>query len=681
MVMYRWNGDVLTEWKQLQDKMDILKKEWNTFMQSGKLSLEGNVAPEIFSSWQRCRDRGMNPYDEAIPVLPAKELKKRLEANKRLIETIRPIVQETAGSIKDTGYRIDLYDKNLYLLMRFGKKIQAGDNERREVVLGESHQEKDVGTTATNLAALLEKPVQIMSFEHYRAALHDLTCISVPLMNQAGKLIAVLTVEGYCWPMHKHTMGLLIALKYSIEYRLSQNISRDLQLPTKINEEIIEMIDNAVTVVDGSGKILLSNKKADRMMNIGWKNVIGFSCENVWGPRNPFLEVLQSKKQITGRETIFEVDSKPQHFIGDVKPIFGDDGKLEGAIGVFRDANNGSITVSQNKFRAHYTFENLVGESEELKKAIRLAKETADMHNNVLIQGESGTGKELFAQSIHNESQYSNGPFVAVNCSAIPHSLLESELFGYEPGSFTGAKKEGGVGKFEQAVGGTIFLDEINSMSLDMQAKILRVIQNKTITRIGGAGEIPVNVRIIAATNVDLWQMVKKEEFREDLYYRINVISIHIPPLRERAGDVELLIEYLLFKLSNQLKRQIEIDDAAVQILKNYDWPGNVRELENVLERSWVLAKTNNSRVITLKEVCSYRGIEEILNEQEAWATKEITQEPVHEGGTSLNMMESEIIRNALTKNKGNIYATAQQLGIARNTLYRKIKRYQINVK
>jgi transcriptional regulator with PAS, ATPase and Fis domain len=678
MALYRWHGNVLTEWTQLQDKMDSTKKEWDTFMRLGRLSPEGKLAPEIFSSWQRCRDRGMNPHDDTIPVLSREELESRLAANKKLIELMRPVLQETADSIKDSGFQMDLYDRDLYLLMRFGKKIREGDNERREVIPGECHKEKCVGTTSTNLAALLEKPMQVVAFEHYRTIYHDLTCISVPIMNQARKLIFVLTVEGWSWPLHKHTMGLLTALKYSIEYRLSQNPRHDLEFPAKINHEVIELIEDAVVVVDGNGKISLSNKKADKCINTGWKSVTGFSCETVWGPRNPFLEVLKRKTPISSRDVILEVDAKPKNFMGTVKPILGDDGKLEGAIGVFKDLNcikNGK--AQSGKPRAHYTFENLVGESTALKKAVQLAKETANMHNNVLIQGESGTGKELFAQSIHNESQYCNGPFVAVNCSAIPHFLLESELFGYEPGAFTGAKKEGGIGKFEQAAGGTIFLDEINSMSLDMQAKILRVIQNKTITRIGGTEDIPVNVRIIAATNADLWQMVKKEEFREDLYYRINVISIYVPPLRERTGDIELLIEYLLFKLSNHLKQQIEIDYAAVEVLKNYSWPGNVRELENVLERSWVLARSNNSRIITLKEVCSYRGIEENLRQPEP-IEQMMPVPPANASGGSLNEVENEMIKKALAANRGNILATAQQLGIARNTLYRKIKRYDI---
>lgn len=677
MAMYRWNGDVLTEWKILQDNMDFKKKEWDSFMKTGNLCMDSNLSLEISSSWRRCRDQGLDPYDDVAKVLRTEELKERQGRYKKIIDAIRPVLQETADEIIDSGYQIDFYDKDLYLLMRFGKKIQSGDSERRIVSLGESSNEKDVGTTSTNLSALLGRPIQLIAFEHYRTLYHDLTSCSVPLMNQEGKLIAILTIEGWCWPLHKHTMGLLVALKHCIENRLSQNVRRDLEFPAVINRKLIEMFDYPVVIVDSNGKITLSNEKADKTINAGWKSVIGFSTETIWGPRNPFSEVLKSKRAISNREIILEIGSSSKNFIATISPLVGNDGKPEGAVGIFKESGKQNTNEKRRHNRAYYTFDNIVGESHAIKKAIQLARETSRMHNNVLIQGESGTGKEIFAQAIHNESPYRDGPFVVVNCSAIPHALLESELFGYESGAFTGAKKDGSTGKFEQAAGGTIFLDEINSMSLDMQAKILRVIQNKSITRIAGNGEIPVDVRIIAATNVDLWQLVKKEEFREDLYYRINVIAVQIPPLRERVGDVELIIDYLIFKMSNQLKQQVEIDQAAINLLKNYSWPGNVRELENVLERSWVHARTNGSDTITLKEVCSYRGIEECEDQLQ---NAEISEKATKISPKMFNKAESEIIYKALESNKGNIFATANQLGIARNTLYRRMKKYGIEI-
>lgn len=669
MSMYQWNGDVLTEWKRLQDKLDASKNEWESFMRTGKIMNESSLSPEILSSWQRCKDRGLNPYDEGATILSQQQLEQRLEKNKFLIDTARPILQETAGSIHDSGYRVDLYDRDLYLLCRFGKKLNEGDVERRTAVLGESHQEKDTGTTSTNLTALLGKPITVMAYEHYKTRYQSLTCVSAPIMKQNGDLLAVLTVEGFIWPLHKHTMALLIALVDSIESKLRQNVRFEAVLQNKLNHYFMDMMDMAVVFVDGNGKIRMANKESYKTILEGWNNAVGFSCENIWGYRTPIFDVIQGKKPMSNR-VIFQGGKK---YIVDITPFIDNKGKVQGVVVtskriVRNERVNAGVSTS-------YTFENISGVSEEIKQAIRLARETATMDNNVLITGESGTGKELFAQSIHNASCYSNGPFIVVNCSAIPNSLLESELFGYEGGAFTDAKKGGDMGKFESAAGGTIFLDEINSMSLDMQAKILRVIQNKAIMRIGGKEEIPINVRVIAATNVDLWQMVKRGEFREDLYYRLNVISINVPPLRDRSGDIKILINDILSKLSNKLKQDIQIEMKAMKILEAYSWPGNVRELENVIERSWVIARTNNSSIITEKEVLSYEGI---ADEKRNSTSKNHAENNDESDENTWDSVEKALIIKTIEEKNGNIQATAKQLGIARNTLYRKMKKYGI---
>jgi transcriptional regulator with PAS, ATPase and Fis domain len=681
MSTYSWQNFVLVEWQQLQEKIESTKKEWETFMQGGNLGEHSCIAPEIWSSWQRCRDRNMNPYDDSKVVLSVQELKKRLDDNKNIIETLKPIVNEIMDTIKDSGYKIDFFDKDLYLLVRFGKKTNEGERRKKEPVPGESHKEKDVGTNATNMAALLEKPVQLVSYEHFRTYYHDLTCVGVPIMDKDDKLIGVLSIVGYCWPLHKHTMGALISIKRLVELKLNSLNRKEVEGPNILNRELLELIDSPVVVVDDDSKIVAVNSLASNTLLNGWASAIGFTSGTLWGDSDPFWEVLKSKKHVKNKQLITNQNGKNIIYTYNINPVIGPSGKCLGAIGIFKDKNinhrsNGDSSAS----RAYYTFDSIVGTSPAIKRAIKLAKETASLDNNVLILGESGTGKELFTQAIHNASTFSAGPFVAVNCSAIPNSLLESELFGYEGGSFTGAKKDGAPGKFELAKGGTIFLDEINSMSLDMQAKLLRVLQNKAIVRIGGSKEIPVNIRIIATSNVDLWELVQQGEFREDLYYRINVISITIPPLRQRENDIILLIDYILDRMSSRVGELITIDEEATEALCSYHWPGNVRELENVLERSWVIAKTNNSNKITLREVLEYRGIrEEILKPAER--TEFLSSPARSDRDTSketLEYQESQSIREALIVNKGNVKATAEQLGVSRNTLYRKMKKYNI---
>jgi len=680
MSTYSWQNFVLVEWQALQEKIESTKKEWETFMQGGSSGDHSRIAPEILSSWQRCRNRNMNPYDDSTDILSDKELKKRLNDNKILIEIIKPIVHEIMDTIKDSGYKIDFYDKDLYLLVRFGKKTNESERRRKELIPGESHKEIYVGTNATNMAALLEKPVQLVAYEHFRTYYHDLTCVGVPIMDKNDRLIGVLSITGYCWPLHKHTMGALISIKRLVELKLSGLYQPEIEEPGLLSRELLETIEDPAVVVDNDSKITAVNSIASSTLLNGWASAIGFTSGTVWGDSDPFWEVLKLKKHVRNKQFITKQGGNNTIYAYNINPIIGQNGKCLGAIGVFKDKQikqdrTGNPPVS----RAYYNFDSIVGDSPIMHRAINLAKETASLDNNVLILGESGTGKELFTQAIHNASTFSAGPFVAVNCSAIPNALLESELFGYEGGSFTGAKKEGAPGKFEMAKGGTIFLDEINSMSMDMQTKLLRVLQNKSIVRIGGDKEISVDIRIIAAANIDLWELVQKGEFREDLYYRINVISITIPPLRQREGDISLLIDNILDRMSSRLGDIITIDEEASKALCSYHWPGNVRELENVLERSWVIARTNNSNKISLRELVEYRGIREAILERTDYEEKPICmqKEDVSRKET-LEYQECQSIIEALAENRGNVKAAAQQLGISRNTIYRKLKKYDI---
>ncbi|HZK72157.1 MAG TPA: sigma 54-interacting transcriptional regulator, partial [Clostridia bacterium] len=480
-----------------------------------------------------------------------------------------------------------------------------------------------------------------------------------------------------------HTMGALIAIKRLIEVKLDSSSKYELELPGIINKELMEIIEDGVVVVDNDSKILAVNRNASDSILDGWNSVIGFTTGTVWGENDPFWEVLRMKKPITNKSFVYKSINSNSIFNCNISPIIGINGKCLGAIGIFKDKHisENNIKGVNNVARAYYNFDSIVGNSDSIKWAIKLARETASRDNNVLILGETGTGKELFAQAIHNASPFSAGPFLAVNCSAIPNQLLESELFGYEGGSFTGAKKTGSPGKFEMAKGGTIFLDEINSMSSDMQAKILRVLQNKTVVRIGGDKEISVNIRIIAASNTDLWGLVQQNQFREDLYYRINVISIIIPPIRKRGNDIDLLIDNIIDRMSARLGEIISIEEGARLVLRSHSWPGNVRELENVLEKGWVIARTNNSDVITHRELQELKGREERVQ----IVTDDYSEKNNHIKNTikqtnDLENVECQTIIAALRANNGNIQVTSHQLGIARNTMYRKLKKYNIKI-
>jgi DNA-binding NtrC family response regulator/ligand-binding sensor protein len=314
---------------------------------------------------------------------------------------------------------------------------------------------------------------------------------------------------------------------------------------------------------------------------------------------------------------------------------------------------------------ALFRFDNIVCKNEKLHHIIRRAKKVASSPSTILLTGESGTGKEVFAQAIHNASDRKEGPFVAINCGAISKELIQSELFGYEAGAFTGADNKGRMGKFEIADGGTLFLDEIGDMPIKMQINLLRVIAERSVVRVGGAKSIPVDVRLIAATNKNLADEITKGNFREDLYYRLNVVTFRLPPLRERTEDVIPIAEYHLARISKRFGKPVhQIDRAAKKALAAYLWPGNIRELRNAIEQAVNLTRGNT---ILLKNLPEY------FQNQRAKRLPEESQKPFN-----LAALEKEAIGRALHHHDGNITKAAKALGIARNTLYDKISKYGI---
>ncbi|MDR2088696.1 MAG: sigma 54-interacting transcriptional regulator [Clostridiales Family XIII bacterium] len=457
------------------------------------------------------------------------------------------------------------------------------------------------------------------------------------------------------------------------------------------SKAILEEIDEAIVVVDTDGSVIMMNKTASALLGMSRGNAdddsmrIAADCniDHFLGTSNYFRQVLNEGTPVINKEWLLYVGDATQRCIGTVRPIFAENAAMQGAIGTFRDMRSTKKVLKHFGWNASFTFDNVIGSSPALMAAVELAKQTAHLMNNTLLQGESGTGKEIFAQSIHNESHLKKGPFVAVNCAAIPTSLLESELFGYEKGAYTGAKKNGQAGKFELAEGGTIFLDEINSVPLDMQAKLLRVLQEKTVTRVGGTVSISLNLKIIAACNADLKDMVSKGLFRQDLYYRLNVITINIPPLRERIDDIRLLAENILLRKSSENQSDLGLSDAALEILKGYHWPGNVRELENLLERAYVRAiilKSNKIDPGILSFSPELFPDMPMPNKKSAQSVHLRTEECEAPRLQPLKCHEENTIYKAFASNRWNISRTAKALGISRNTLYRKMKSYQIEI-
>jgi PAS domain S-box-containing protein len=628
--------------------------------------------PYVSRGWKRCISAGINPYEgKCYRIIKGEELDAILEENRELINFAKPFMEDLYSFVKGSGFVVVLADKKARVLEVIGdEKILINSAEQLNFVKGACWDEQYVGNTAINSALVENKPVQICGSEHFCFVHRDWACSAAPI-HAGGEIIGVLNVSGYQNMVHPHTLGMVVAAARAIETKIEAHIaSNELKIQNKYQNAIVESMSDGLLTIDNKGYITYINEVGADILNIDRKESLGKHVSEVVDFKPVVLSVLETGRGYIDKE--FIVTNKygvKMHFIKTAVPIRDENGNITGVVDTFRKIKRVQKMVNEMVgAHANFTFDSIVGSSEKIKESIRLAQIAAKSSSNVLIQGESGTGKELFAHAIHRASSRKDQPFITVNCAAIPRELIESELFGYEGGAFTGALKNGRPGKFELANGGTIFLDEIGDMPLDMQAKLLRVLQEKRITRIGGSNVFDVDVRIIAATNKNLMEECNQDNFRRDLYYRLNVLNITIPPLRERKGDIEELAYYLMRKINRKLdKNVVEVSEQAMKYLINYNWPGNVRELENTIERAINVCRTRQINVKDLP-VSLLRGSEEASQQKQVSNDVDIIE--------SMEEMEKRAIKKALQVMNGNISQAASALKISRNTLYNKINKY-----
>lgn len=456
-----------------------------------------------------------------------------------------------------------------------------------------------------------------------------------------------------------YAFSLLLELLSSVIQ--SEAIAKEAQQQRRFQEAMAEAVSDGLLLIDGTGHVRYMNCKGARILGVSREWGTGRHIAEIVDFRPVILDVIASGKGYTDKEFLVTGKSgKTYHFMKTAIPIRDKNGVLTGVVDLFREIRKvQKMVTSMSGLLASFTFDDIIGDSEPMRECIRMARIAAQSSSNVLIQGESGTGKELLAQAIHNESSLREGPFVAVNCAAIPRELVESELFGYEDGAFTGASKGGRPGKFELANEGTIFLDEIGDMPLDMQVKLLRVIQERRFMRIGGSNVFSFSGRIIAASNRDLLKEIEEGGFRRDLYYRLNVLTVNSPPVRARKEDIEPTVKHIIARVCAKLDKLVPgVDEAAMQALTRYHWPGNVREIENVLERA--------------VNVAQGEWIE--LSDLPGHFSQQISGRPITM--RTLDAAEEEAIRTALVKTGRNISQAASALGVSRNTLYNKMRKF-----
>lgn len=456
-----------------------------------------------------------------------------------------------------------------------------------------------------------------------------------------------------------------------------------MNLPTGKNallylKTLIETSSDGISIIDSTGKVQFWNSTAEKIYGIPYSDIRDQHISHFFKEEDlKLLEILETKAPVFN---VYHQPRPDKHVLISSSPILDDDDAIIGAISIDQDITNivklnEKLTLTsaqlqklkQNSHVTEYTgpFAEIKGSSSAIQKAKELALKVASTEATVLIQGESGVGKELFSQGIHDGSTRNNKPFIPVNCGAIPEALFESEFFGYEKGSFTGAHKEGKPGKIELAHQGTLFLDEIGILPLDMQAKLLRVLQEREVYRIGGSSAKNVDIRIIAATNADLKKMVQDGQFREDLYYRLNVVTLNIPPLRERKEDIPVLISTFIDEFAVKYKKlSPSLNKTALNLFISYEWPGNIRELRNVVERLIIF---NDKKVIEAIHLVDVFPVEARTVIPEGLAYDKAK-------------LEKDRITEVLKTTHGNKSAAAKKLGISRVSLYKKLKDYQINL-
>ena len=448
---------------------------------------------------------------------------------------------------------------------------------------------------------------------------------------------------------------------------LEQENTEQIKLLASELEVVLDSVDRGIIAADYTGNILHCNSKAIELFRLRENQILNTNIKNLIGTLD-FNSLIEKDKNLRNKEFTYNGDNHHFRGIFDAKPIsIGD--KSFGIVCTFSNISDLLKTVNNITTGTIVTsFDSIIGSSYCLEQVKVEAAKASKSTSTVLIQGESGTGKELFARAVHFHSNRAKGPFIPINCAAIPEQLLESELFGYEDGAFTGARRGGKAGKFELANKGTIFLDEIGDMPIHLQTKLLRVLQEYVIERIGGKESIPIDVRIIAATNKDLEKKVLEGEFRQDLFYRLNVIPLNIPPLRDRKDDIVILVDYLLDKCNSKLEKHInKIDRTCLEIFMNYEWPGNVRELENTIEYAVNMCGGN---------VINFMDLPNRLRVSESTPKNKKNSEIV-----SIRELEKKEIEKALEyfgHGKQAIAKAAEALELSRATLYRKVKEYEI---
>ncbi|HDR7914336.1 TPA: sigma-54-dependent Fis family transcriptional regulator [Bacillus wiedmannii] len=606
---------------------------WKKFVDEGVLD-SNRINERISESWHRCKQANVNPHmNKGQKILSSNVFQDQKKKSEIFLDIAIPQLQNMRKTIDELQMMALLIDPDGYVLSLSGNQQTLKRAKHINFIEGVKWTEAAVGTNAIGTALQIEEAIMISGTEHYSVASHSWSCAAAPIHNDDGKLIGVLDFSCPIEFAHPYMLGMVTPIAHAIERECS----------IRVHQNELHLIHRFLDVIDSDEKVVICNHR----------DVIVSASKSVRERVSNWSRMKLEDLMQNGLKPKLEV------------PVYSKDRMIGKCIYV--KGNKQGNVFSTSTFKSGITFPGVIGTSNAFQHTLEEIKLVSPTDASVYVCGETGVGKEYVARAIHESSPRKNGPFIAVNCGSLPKELMESELFGYAEGAFTGARRQGYKGKFEQADGGTIFLDEIGEVPPEMQVALLRVLQERTVTPIGSSKEIPVNIRIITATHKDLLRLVEEGKFRQDLYYRLHVYPLYVPSLIERKEDIPYFIQHFCERKNWNVVFPKSICNQFLQ----HTWPGNIRELLNVLERIYILSQ---GREICEKQISFL--LQTMMGNQNQLALQE-----ENKTDHTLNFREKiqrDSMIEALEKTNGNVSLAAKLLDVPRSTFYKRMQKYKL---
>lgn len=646
---------------------------------------DGGLSAEVLRSWLRCREAAVDYQADGRGDPEGRSgLGGARERSELLLNNASGVMDHVFEQIRASGSMVILADDLGMILHSLGDSGFVNRAQRVALQPGAVWSEDARGTNAIGTALIEAAAVEVIGAEHYLDRNGILNCSAAPIFNSAGEVAGVLDISGDSRSNQRHTLGLVRLATQLLEKRLFEvEHARDLLVAIHLRPECIGGLQEGLLAIAQDGQVAGANSIARTLLKASPSALVGVDFSLLFRLSFPAFmdrcardpQALQALELRSGERVFSRLRSA---------------GPL---LGMSRSTARTDVTVPavrtqpvkvQSRRNGELTLESLATGDPKLQLVLERAARIAGKDIPLLIQGESGVGKELFARAFHFSGPRSAGPFVALNCAAIPESLIESELFGYVGGAFTGSRREGAIGKVQQAHGGTLFLDEIGDMPLSMQARLLRVLQERCVAPVGGQRQIPVDISLVCATHWKLRDAVKAGSFREDLYYRVNGLTVTLPALRERSDIRCIVARILAAELDGSMRAdEVSISEQVLKFIDSYPWPGNIRQLQNVIRVAAALLDDDEREILPVhlpEELFSTDPMDDAEREHPGDAKAVVTgvntiRASSSDASCSLDEIELEAIATVMREVSGNVSAAARRLGISRNTLYRKIGR------